>query len=418
MFRGIISLIIVLFVAESAVAFPATGRTHILPKGRRAFNFSQLNLSVPGSYDQFGGLQNFSQLGSLQFNDLQSASTKIKKVIDAFEEISPGVAQNLELGRYNISPQVQARATILGIGYGITDNLMLGFGAPIINASVNLSGNYTVSNRLSQVADELRTKAKSQPESNRQKMRIMAQLLERAPQVTPEVLQHYFVNEMGYKPLGSWSANDIGDTRIFLHYNYLTDLVFRSGVRLAVDLPTGRKDDPDLLTDFGFGSETTALSVESIHDIALLGPLLTISSSLMYKANAITVKEVRLTNDLPISDVKESVQYKRGDTFEFLFGSSSQPRDDLEFFAQVLFSNKFTDEYTGKHEDYDYNNLSEGTDTRSQTYTVGATYSAVQKYLDGGFLLPFKLTLSSSEMMNGLNTEKFQYTQMDMQFFF
>ncbi|MCB0351306.1 MAG: hypothetical protein KDD38_09000 [Bdellovibrionales bacterium] len=318
-------------------AFPSTGRTQILPKGRRALSYSELNLSVPGRYNSLGQYSTLAVEGSLNFTDLKSASDQIEKVITSIDEISPGLSTQLELGSFQLDPRVSGKARIFGLGWGITDRLMFGIGIPLINATVEMKGGYTQSPALSKASKELREQSRTADPDRRQQLDVLAQLLERAPKVTAEVLQDYFVNTMGYEPLGTWTGNNVGDTRLFMHYNYYLNFWTRNGVRWGVDLPTGRGDDPDIINDFAFGTESYAPFIETIHDFPILGPKLSLSVSASYKYFVPTKKTMRLIEEVPISDVKERVRFKKGDSFEYLVGASSELFWHTEFFGQVIF---------------------------------------------------------------------------------
>lgn len=417
--RGdILFILITSLMASTADAFPATGRTHILPKGRHALMFTELSLSVPGEFNNQGRFSSFDMNGALNFTDLRGASDKIEKVISTIDEISPGLSQKLELGTFNITPEVEGHVKIFGFGWGINDNLMFGVGIPLINARVRLHGEYAQSKALQNEAKKLRTEAETASPERQQELQILAQLLDKAPKVTAEVLQHYFVNEMGYKPLGDWEANDIGDARMFLHFNYFENNWSRNGLRWGIDLPTGRQDDPDIINDFAFGAGTYAPFIESIHDFPIFNEELTISAAALFKHYLPTRKEVRLVGDMPISDRKEEVEFKKGDAFEILVGAYTKPFKNTEVFGQLLHSSSSRDYYRGDKQDYNYGNLSVASGAQSQTLTLGLTYSTIDSYFSGDFFLPLKMTFSASEMVNGSDIEKFKYAQFDLQMFF
>ncbi len=417
--RIILPLLCVLTYWPSVVfSFPLVGRTQILPKGRHALSYSELNLAVPGQYNGSGQYSNLSVNGSLNFTDLSAASEKVDKVIQSIEEISPGLSNRLRLGDFQFDPEVRGKVRVFGIGWGITDQLMFGAGISLINATVEMNGGYTQSAALEKASADLREESRSATPERRQQLEVLSQILDRAPKVTAEVLQDYFVNEMGYQPLGTWSGNGVGDTRLFLHYNYFEGLRARNGVRWGIDLPTGRRDDPDIINDFAFGSESYAPFIESIHDFPVLGSKLSFSASASYKYFIPTKKTVRLTEGVPISDQKEELRFKKGDSFEYLLGASYTPFDQFELFSQVAFAEYQSDKYEGARSDYDYDALSEATKAKSQTLTYGMAYSTVSQYLAGQFFLPMKLTLSSSEMTSGIEIEKVKYQQLDLLVFF
>ncbi len=415
--NGLLSFIFLLSSVDLQ-AFPSVGRTQILPEGRKAIYFSQMNFSSPGEYDAFGRFSTFNVNSTLNLKDFSSASPKAQKVIDELESVHPGISNNLNFGSFHISPKVTAKAQILGLGWGLSSRLMLGVGVPIINATVTLKGHYKPSNSLVIAAKKLRQQSSTAPEDVKQKLSLIAQILEKAPQITPEIMHNYLVNEMGYKPIGSWHGVGFGDARLFLHYNYLLSLKARHALRWGVDVPIGRVDDPDILTDFAFGTGSYATNIETIHDFPLLGPLLTVSASASYKHYFLSRQTIRLTSDAPLAEDKETVVFKKGPITEVLLGVSSELLKNTEFFTQILHTETQKDNYSGKKQDFNYAQLSRNSNYQSQTVTYGLTYSTIKDFLNGSFLLPLKFTLSNSDLISGLSTEKVQYTQFDLQLFF
>ena len=167
-------------------------------------------------------------------------------------------------------------------------------------------------------------------------------------------------------------------------------LALTGGVRL----PTGEVDDPDNLTDIGFGDGTTDIILRFHTDYVGINKLF-LNATLRYDIQLPDEENMRVPDDvnLPLTANKEKVDRDLGDVLELeLMGNYSLTRE---------WSVGLKYRYTSKNEDdvdgdmgFSYSSLEDETDFTSHMGIVMAGYSTVQKYLDKDTSVPFNLTLS------------------------
>lgn len=393
--------------------------TSTLPKGARAFIYKHITATVPGTFNSDGLQKDFSIREVLGPQIIKSISPEANASYEELKKISPEIAAKVNSGKINFDPKIDVRANVVGLAWGLTDKIMIATGVPMMFASVQPRGGYINDLAFKTTAQELR-KLNISDESVRTKALAYAQVLEGLPTVTAENLQAVIVNDFKYKPVGNWSAADVGDATIFLQTKFLDVGIYKAGAKLGVDLPTGRTDDPDNLLDIPFGTGYTTTYAESINDFLILGGNLMFTLVGRYQHNWEANKTYRLISSpsFPLTADKENILYKPGNLFSLGGELSMKLWRSLGISANYIFKTKAADFILGNNRNYDYSLLESKTDFRSQTIQFFLNYSTVNSFLSKAFPVPFKIGLNYSYLLAGVNTEDVKQLGLDFEMYF
>jgi len=412
MFLAIFFIFMPVAFADSVV-----GGTQILPKGARALFYQHRNLNIGGEFSSSGELQTFDVNTKVRILDLVEANPQAKELLAPLSPKDRQLLEGTSVVDISFRPEVSVEANIFGFAYGVSDRLMLAFGFPIINADVRIREEIQMSRAsLLAQAEVFRRKAQVAKEEDRPRLQAIAAILDKIPEIKGAHVQDYLVNQLGYEPLGNWQAQAIGDVRGFLHYNLFIKERYRQAARLGFIAPTGRADDPDILNDFAFGNEAWGTFVESRHDWLIWPGRLTASAAIYYEHSLPSEKTVRVAELQTVTREKEIMDYSRGDILDTRVGIGFNVTTGLEVFYQQEWHRKWADSYSGAQGSYSW--LSQGTDEAAHTQAYGLSYSTVSHYYKKQWPVPLKASLSQVNFLSGRDSEKLDYTALEMQVYF
>ena len=190
------------------------------------------------------------------------------RIFPALAPLSPLVGGMASLGDTTVSFDYDLTILYFEAGYGITDRFTAGVRLPywwLTN---------TVSGRLNSGPGSSANVGLN-PFFGRPGQPPLAPLARGGVPFTTENVQQLIgpglpgIPGLGFKRFDSFSDHGPGDLEVGFRYQYLrTDawlLAFSGGARF----PTGSVDDPDNLTDYGFGSGAYALLFRFNHDYAI-----------------------------------------------------------------------------------------------------------------------------------------------------
>jgi hypothetical protein len=231
----------------------------------------------------------------------------------------------------------------------------------------------------------------------------------------------------GFKRFDSFSEHGLGDMEAGVRYQYFRTnawlLAFTGGARF----PTGRVDDPDNLTDVGFGSGAYALLFRFNNDYAIsslwqgtqeatteetLGArapgtapgTVVLNGTIRYDL-VLPDKQVKRVPDNvnnPLTANKENVSRDLGDIIEFEVSAKYNFLTGLTFSSLYKYGFKLKDHVSGK-KGFTYSSLEDETDYTEQVFIVGLEYSTFPLYLQKKFPLPLTISLSYRNRFAGSN---------------
>ncbi len=415
--RPLWPVFIALLFSVSAVY--ATESTTIPPKGVRAFVYQYVRANVPSSFGETGVEKDFRVNETFGESVIRAISPDTSSAYDQLKAVSPDAAAAINLGNVNVNPDINVDAHVIGLAWGLTDWLMIAGGVPIMKAKVNVEGGYTDLGAVRASIDRLR--ATTDP-AVQAKAFAMADALEQSiqPLLRGEILQGVVVNEFEYKPVGDWEGSGIGDTTLFAEARAINWDFYKSAVKLGVDLPTGRADDPDNLVDVPFGQGYTDTFIESLNDFVVHPEYFIFSVSGRYQENWSANRTFRLAPsiDFPLTSEKETIHYNPGNVWSTTLEASTRFFRALELDVQYTTKHKAKDSIRGTRTDYDYGILEHKTATLTNTAKATLSYSTVDAFLRGKFPVPFKVGTTLSRVVSGINTERVNMVSLDFQMYF
>ena len=209
------------------------------------------------------------------------------------------------------------------------------------------------------------------------------------------------LEDNGYRQLGAWQEHGLGDMTLALKTQVIDG---KSGiVRLAnlsgIVAPTGRTDDPDLLSDVPFGDGSWDLFTGLMCDQELGAGVFTNQfAKFTYQTEA--ERDVRLvTADESLAVDKQSVTYKLGNKFDI--GASVQWANDLgiELGLGYEFNSKSADSYQAPTVAIE-KELEKDTVTRANNVELKVGYSSVPAFRRKEIPVPFNVSVQYKQVVD------------------
>lgn len=324
---------------------------------------------------------------------------------------SQTVVNQLNLGslRGDIVGQVSAR--IVGIGYGITDYLTFFAGIPYVDARVTADMQLVGQNTAQQVLDYLRNAAYDELKDG---LRKAAQL--NINQIKQSILDN------GYQDISSWEHSGWGDLRIGLRTGFSTYLArpvrFGLGLATTLEVPTGYKDDPDILTDVPTSKGYYALTFTGEPRLKFFN-IVTLGLNGNYTKGFSTSVEKRVPEaeeTITSADRKATVLISPGGNMggAALVGVGVSV---IGLEARAGFERKSRDTYTGSMTG-NYRALADDSEKFENYYELGANVSTATLYQKKRFPVPFILAGTYHVATSGRNTNDNRYFEITFSTFF
>src|SRR5690606_22186853 len=193
-----------------------------------------------------------------------------------------GIAEDESVG--DIKADMKGRIDVFApsFSYGVTDRLSVGFVVPFYYAQTNVALGF-----VPKAAAENFVGLLAKPE-----MGQTAKAHEAVDAINgvTETLNQKLANS-GYSKLGYWSGNGLGDIQVKAKYQAFKNNRLRAATTFGFAAPTGRTDDPDILSDVGFGDGTWDIIAGAGFDQLIGGPFF-LNQYVMYTAQLPASREV------------------------------------------------------------------------------------------------------------------------------
>jgi len=177
-----------------------------LPKGVRTAALRQvLTGKIEGTFDTNSEYSPYKVHLNLDPATL-SGSAFSDWYFNNLREVSPQAYARFTLGEYKGSATSKANVRALGFGYGLTDHITPYFFLPFYKVNVDVNFNRTSMGNMREIAALIR-----QSSSTSALKEPLAAATEAAPDASPGILQSVITNYYGYKPIGNWEGEGLGD---------------------------------------------------------------------------------------------------------------------------------------------------------------------------------------------------------------
>jgi hypothetical protein len=396
------------------MAFGASYDT--LPKNVNTFVFKQVMVSeIKSEYDANGKEDTLNLKEEFTSSRLKDVSAVIKTYFEQLREISPDAYNNFSLGEFTADVKADVSAQGFGYGFGITDRLTIYGSLPVYHIETDVRFKQTKEGNLAAIQSTLRN---TDPDTALGK--FVKDLTMQLPNTNTELLQSLVVNYYGYKPIGKWEKDALGDAEIGFIYR-LTDFSDK-GVALSAGavLPTGSPDDPDSLQDVstGDGQYDTFLEVDS--GISFLHNIIQLDVKGRYTYQFASDKEVRWIDDpdMPLSNNKKTVNQKLGNKLDATVTATYNPFYWMNVNSSLIFASIGKASYANISQNNVKNALENETDSQSSWLRLGLGFSTIEAYKRKKFDMPFDIGISAQRLLNAKNTANYDRVDLDLKLYF
>ena len=387
-----------------------------LPKHVNTVVFKQVMVSkIQSEYNEKGTNETLNMKEEFTSSRLEDISSVIKTYFEELRTISPAAYNDFSLGEFSANVAADVTAQGFGYGFGITDRLTVYGALPIYHIQTDIKFRQTKASNLASVQATIRN---SSPDSAIGK--FVKDLTLQLPNTNEELLQSLVTNYYGYKPIGKWEKDALGDAEIGFIYR-LTDFSDRGlAVSAGAVLPTGSPDDPDSLQDISTGDGQYDGFVEVLSGISFFENALLFDIKGRYTYQFESQKEVRWIEDadLPLAQTKRSVGEKLGDKIDASFTVTYNP---------TYWMNLNTSYMTAMTEKTNYFDVSDpdvkkaleaDTNSSNQWVKVGIGFSTVEAYKRKKFDVPMDIGVSAQRLLNAKNTASYDRIDIDFRLYF
>ncbi len=387
-----------------------------LPKGVNTLVFKQVMTSkIESKYDSSGQEDTLDLKEEFSSNRIQDISTIIKSYFEELKALSPEAFTNFSLGEFSANVEADINAQGLGFGHGLTDRLTIYGSLPVYHIITNIDFKQSKASNLAAVQATIRN---VNPDSAMGK--FVKDLTLQLPNTNAELLQSLVVNYYGYKPVGKWEKDALGDAELGFIYR-LTD--FTSGglaISGGVVLPTGDSDDPDSLQDVSTGDGQYDTFVELASGFSVYAKTFEFDLKTRYTYQFDSNKSVRLIddNDVPLSKNKSTVNQKLGNKIDATLSATYNPTSWINFNSAIIHSQVEQTTYSNIKDAKIKSALESDTEVESNWLRVGIGFSTIESYKRKKFDVPFEAGLSVQKLLNAKNSVNYNRIDLDFKIYF
>ena len=380
-----------------------------LPKGVRILGYRNVQTNkIDSNFNQFRSEASLGPSFAINANSLNQMSGN---VINPGTDVNAGAFNALMVGEYKVDAVAQAQVQGTGFGYGITDKLMFYTEIAYYNANVNAQLKRSQGNTYKQVADMLRNSSNPSDQA-------LAENIDRLYDINTSTIQNVITNYYGYKPIGNWQGQGYGDMETGLMANVIDRSTWGLLLYPGVVLPTGRRDDPNMLQDMGFGDGQTDLFLESGTGY-IFNDYLKIGSTLRYTYQTATTKNLRVqqSKDFSLSSQSGNFKVKYGDRINWMFNTTYSMNDWFSITPIYRFMYQLPTAY-----DSQYTNankwMAANTDKQEHQVQLTGSISSITPFLKKQFVLPAQINVNVVQTVAGKNVPKAARFEIELRMLF
>ena len=398
----------------ATLAFGASYST--LPKHVNTLVFKQVMASrIESQYDSKGKVDTLDLKEEFTSSRLEDVSNVIKSYFEQLRAISPQAYSDFSLGEFSADVSADVSAQGLGYGFGITDRLTVYASVPIYHIVTDIKFKQTKPSNMSGVKEAI----KNAP-TDTAIGKFVKDLTMQLPSTNAELLQSMVVNYYGYKPVGKWEKDALGDAEIGFIYR-LTDFTDK-GIALSAGavLPTGEADDPDSLQDVSTGDGQYDAFLEAAAGVSFIDNMFQIDIKGRYTYQFSSEKEVRWIEDsnLPLATGKRSVNEKLGNKIDTTLTLTYNPTYWMNLNSSLILGNTESTTYANVADAKIRRALETDTDSSSRWVRIGVGFSTIEAFQRKKFYLPMDIGVSAQRLISAKNTHNYDRVDLDFKLYF
>lgn len=375
-----------------------------LPQGVRIIGYRNVTTNkISKNFDNQGHESSLGASFRIDGNTLNQLTNNI-----IGNSVNANALNSLVVGEYNVDANAQFNVQGTGFGWGLTDKVMFYAEIAYYKAEVRANIKRTAGNTYGQTAELLRDMGEY----------VLAENVQNFVDVKAETIQSVITNYYNYKPIGNWYGAGYGDMETGLMTKVIdrgyTGLMFYSGLVL----PTGRKDDPDILQDVGFGNGNFGAFGELASGY-LLNDKFSFGTSLRYTYNASTQRELRVpeSRDFQLSAIKDTFDVKYGDKINYMLNTTISLTDWISFTPIYRFMYQLPTNYDSENTNANQY-LGYNTSRSEHQAQLTTSISSITPFLKKEFILPAQINLNLVKTISGNNVPAQERLEVEFRMLF
>jgi hypothetical protein len=293
-----------------------------------------------------------------------------------------GIDESESVG--SITTDMKAKINVFAPSFslGFSEKLSIGFVIPIYDAQTDVNVGFAPNSNADKFANLLNDPATGQSEKVEEAVNAINGVVGTLNQK---------LSDNGYQKLGSWASTGLGDVMLKAKYQSLNSRRIRMATNAGFYAPTGQQDDPDILTDIGFGDGTWDPFLGIVVDEGFWGPIF-LNQYAQYTAQLPAQRSVRMkTADEPITAEKRTVTYDLGDKIDAGASIQADAKNGVSGGLGYAYFFKFKDNYNAGKSTSAYE---ADTQQSSQSAEAFIGYSSTGLYRSGVRVPPFQVLSS------------------------
>lgn len=394
-------------IAAESFAFE---NAKVLPRGIRNINLKSVYTQTSMKRDSSGAKVALALplLKPLKFNDILKGEKGIKKTQLAAFLASQNFSNDMALGEFKADLNAKIHVVAPVVAYGITDKLTLALAAPVYSASTDVEMGFVPNARSDEFVGKLAAA----------KINNVKNAIEAAQKLTAAVKRlNDKLEDNGYDRLGAWSKTSLGDITLATKYAFISGSKLRLASSFGFVAPTGRTDDPDILTDLPTGDGQWDIFAGIYADQQLSSEIF-LNQNLKYTNQLPGRKPMRLkTADEPIEVAKEDLKFKLGDKVDAELSVQMEQVSGLVAGIGAAYFRKFADRYYADASAVKKELKSE-TDQTAIYGKVRLGYSSLPAFKRGKSAVPMNIILEYRKQYSSKNIAMTDFTQIDFNVYF
>ena len=379
-----------------SLTFPllALENAKVLPKGVRSLNIKAVQVDLTEKYDAEGQLWGLAQPlhKKITFADLLKSKrgldeTKLRALLQENE-----IDAEQELGTLTADMKGRMRVYAPVLAFGLTERVTLAVAVPYYSARTEVAVGYQANDANAQhFINLLASPRYNQPKSAKE---AYAGFSDGVAALNGKLIAY------DYQRLGTWNEHGLGDTTFAVKTKILgsSSSMLHLANLSGVVAPTGRVDNPDILTDVPFGDGTWDMFTGLYCDQELgLGLMLNQFAKFTYQTESRRVVRLKTVAE-GVAVPNRSVRYKLGNVVDA--GASLQWAHDigLEMGLGYEYKRKSPDNYYV--EEAVAKALEADTLQQSNSLELKLGYSTVPAFKRKSFPVPFSVSLQYKRMID------------------
>lgn len=383
--------------------------TAVLPKGVSRAMVNTAHTRFENKTNSDGQSTGFASSldRNLSFADFSSTLSQYEKLqLDAFM-LTQGIDSSSEVGKMTAEFSGHLDVVAPSYAYGVTDRFTIGILVPMIKAETDIAVGFEPNQNAYSFVETLSKRELGL----RSKVADAVSALNSVPQ---RLNQRLSAN--GYTPLEKWSNSGIGDIMVKGKYLHQQGASFAVASVAGINFATGKKDDPNNLTDIPLGDGSNDLFYGLVLDQPINDRWM-LNETITYTAQLTSEARVRMVDDdTSITDQVESVNVDQGD---YINADLSAQYDSVAGFqagAGYLFQHKYKDQYYGAGEST--SKLEDDTEKQVHRAQAMIGYSTVKAYKAQTASIPYAGFLMYERHLQSKNTSTGDLLKMEMKVFF